>query len=164
MKLKTDPWIQKAKRDWRKRQTTPDWQMEDLAKKLMQRSVWGIHKMSRSPGLPTRILKISIDVLMGVSCISSPHGLSNTLLFPGISILENAPSVGMVGWRYLPRTKEGWGVSDCLKPAPGSTGGHDDLPQHECYGKGVIREPKTKHLEINIYNCQIEKYWQKITI
>ena len=35
-----------------------------------------------------------------------------------------APTVGMVGRVYIPRTRRGWGASDCPGLAQGSIGGH----------------------------------------
>lgn len=56
-------------------------------------------KMSRSPHLPTRILKIDIQASIGFSHAFNPNGLSNTLLSQGY-VLETAGSMGMVG-RFL---------------------------------------------------------------
>ena len=70
--------------------------------------------MSRSLHLPTRILKVYIDVLIGFSDIFSPDHL-NTLLSQDC-VLEEAPPVGTVGKLYIPRTREK--VSNLQWPSP----------------------------------------------
>ena len=47
------------------------------------RLVLGGCKASRSLHLPTRILKVFIEALMGFSHVLHPDGLNNTLLFQG---------------------------------------------------------------------------------
>lgn len=62
-------------------------------------------KMSRSPHLPARILKDCIEALPGFGCTFSADAL-NTLLSQGY-VLGTAPTVGMVGRVYIPRTGGG---------------------------------------------------------
>lgn len=54
------------------------------------------HKTNRSLHPSARILNLHIESLQGLSHAFSPDGLNNTLLSQG-SVLETAPSVGMVG-------------------------------------------------------------------
>lgn len=62
-------------------------------------------KTSRSLHMPVRILKVYIKAFIGFSHVFSPDSL-NILLSQGY-VLETAPSVGMVGGTYIPRTEEG---------------------------------------------------------
>lgn len=82
--------------------------------------------MSRSLCLPTRVLGLYIEALMGSRHIECPDGLNNTLLSQGY-VLEMAPTVGTVGKTYIPRTGErlrSLRFPDCLSPAWGSIRGH----------------------------------------
>ena len=72
---------------------------------LQTKFVLGGCKMSRSLPLPPRILSF-IEALTGFSHVFSPDGPNNILLSQGY-VLETAPSVGMVGHTYNPRTGEG---------------------------------------------------------
>ena len=60
---------------------------------LHMRLVLGGCKMSRSPHLPARILKVYIEVLTGFSHEFSPDGLNNILISQGCA-LEMAPAMG----------------------------------------------------------------------
>ena len=62
----------------------------------------GSHKTSRSLDLPTKILKVYTEALMGFSHVFSPDGLNNTLLSHG-SVLESS-YCGEGSGRYIPRT------------------------------------------------------------
>ena len=89
--------------------------------------------MNKSPPLPARILKVSIEILTGFSHIRSPDDLKNTLFSQG-RVLENSSQGGMVDRTYIPRPGEEARSFQlpCPGPAPGSTGCHllfDDLFQ-----------------------------------
>jgi len=87
--------------------------------KLHIRLVLGGRKMSRSLHLPTRILRVYIEALMGFSHIQSPDGLNNTFLSQGY-ILEMAPTMGRVSRTYIPRRGErlrSLQFPNCLSPA-----------------------------------------------
>lgn len=94
--------------------------------KLHIRLVLGGCKMSRSLHLPTRVLRVYIEALMGFSHIQSPDGLNNILFSQGY-ILEMAPTMGTVSRTYIPRRGErlrSLQFPNCLSPAWGSTRGH----------------------------------------
>lgn len=100
---------------------------------LHMRLVLGRHKMNKSPPLPARILKVSIEILTGFSHIRSPDDLKNTLFSRG-RVLENSSQGGMVDRTYIPRPGEEARSFQlpCPGPAPRSTGCHllfDDLFQ-----------------------------------
>lgn len=80
--LQTGSCTQRARQDWWKRKTSPDWQVEGLINKgtSYARLVLGDCKMSRSLHPLTRILKVSIEAFTGFSHIFSPDGFNNTLL------------------------------------------------------------------------------------
>ena len=65
----------------------------------------GSCKTSRSLSPHTRILKVYIETLTEFSYIYCLDGLDDTLLFQDYA-LETAPSVGMMGGIYIPRTEE----------------------------------------------------------
>ena len=65
--------------------------------------ILGSHKMSRSPPLTTRILKVYIEALMGFSHMYYPDGCSNTLVSQG-SVLGAASSAGKASRKHILRT------------------------------------------------------------
>lgn len=65
-----------------------------------------VFEVSRSSHLPTRILQVYNETVAGFSPAFSLDGLDNTLLPQGC-VFGTAPSVGMVGKVYIPRTEEG---------------------------------------------------------
>lgn len=62
-------------------------------------------KRDRPLTLPARVLSVYIEATPGFSCVHSPDGLNSTVLSPGC-ILEVAPTVGIMGRKYIPRTGE----------------------------------------------------------
>lgn len=75
--------------------------------------------MNRFPYLPARILKVR-----GLNWVQlHPDGLNSTLLSKDY-VLEAAANMPIVGGMYFPRTREGWGASNCPGPAHRSTRGH----------------------------------------
>ena len=78
-----------AKRDQRKRKTVGSRLVGGslISKRTYTQDLpWA--KMSRSPRLLARILKVYIEALTGLSHIHNPQGLNNTLLSQGC-VLEN---------------------------------------------------------------------------
>lgn len=122
-----DPHTRKTRRDRRKRWTTSGWQVAGLVTKAtyLRGLSQAAARLSRSPHQSTRTLKVYIEALIGFGHIYHPDDLNTTLLSQGY-ILETAPSVGMMGRTYIPRTEEvwGWGTFDCLGPALRSTCSH----------------------------------------
>ena len=104
--VKSEHHTLRARRDWRKRKITPDWQVGVLIRKgTYMRLIWGSWKTNRSPYPPTRILKLYIEPLTWLSHLFTPHGLNNTLLSQGY-VLETGPTAGTGGRMYIPRTGE----------------------------------------------------------
>ena len=99
------PCTQRAGREQRKRQATPDWQVADLTSKGTRRFVLGSRRV-RSSHPPARILKVYIQALIRLSNVFSPDDLNNTLLSPDY-VFENGSYCGEVGRTYSPRTGEG---------------------------------------------------------
>ena len=95
-----------AKRDQRKRKTVGGRLVGGslISKRTYTQDLpWA--KMSRSPRLLVRILKVYIEALMGLSHIHNPHGL-NTLLSQGC-VLEKGLYHGNSVWMYILRTQGG---------------------------------------------------------
>lgn len=84
------------------------------------RLISGGHKTSRSPHLPTRILKVYIEALPGFSHIYCPEGLNN-ILFSSSCSFEMDPAMEMVDRTHNPRTEEGSRVSNFPGPSCRST-------------------------------------------
>ena len=73
------PHTRRAGRDWRKRQTPPDWQAAVLtSKETYIRGLPWAAKASRFPR-PARILKVYTEALPGFSHVYPPDGLNSTL-------------------------------------------------------------------------------------
>ena len=87
---------------------------------LIMMLVLGCHKMSRSPHLPTRILKVYIESLTVFRHMYNPGSFKNTLLSQGY-VLGTASTVETVGRVYFKGQGREWGDSDCPH---GSSGVH----------------------------------------
>lgn len=90
----------------------------DKQKILYRRLVLGCCKMSKSPHLTTRILKVYIEALTEFSHMYHPDDLSNTLLS------QVTPSVGIGAECTFQGQGKGREDSNCSGPVPGSTTGH----------------------------------------
>lgn len=77
------------------------------------RLVLGGCRMSRSPYLPTRILKVYTEAFTGFSHVCHPDGLNNTLLSQGY-ILKNGSHFGNSGQNV--QSKDGEGVRSLRLP------------------------------------------------
>lgn len=80
------------------------WQVEQAGE--LTRFVLGNHQMSRSRHLPTRILRVPLEALTGLSRVHLPESLNTTLLSQGC-ILETVQAMGTVGGMYISRTGKG---------------------------------------------------------
>lgn len=78
------PLDMRERRDFRKRQTTPEWQMVVLISEgtYLRGLSWAAAD-KKSPYLPTRILRIISEALTRFSRIHHPDSLHNTLLSQG---------------------------------------------------------------------------------
>ena len=63
------------------------------------------YKISRSPYLCTKILKVYIEIRIGFSHICNPDVLNKTLLSQGC-IFEMSPSMRTVGGIYIPNDRD----------------------------------------------------------
>lgn len=108
---------QRARRNWKKMQTTPDLHVSDLISKEQTCEV-GLEsqKMSRS-------LNISSSILTGLSHVHHPDSLNNNS-FLKLPPLWIDPTVGMVGIIYIPRKEMRLEAFHCPDPAQGSSGRH----------------------------------------
>lgn len=80
-----------------KRQTTLDWLVGfNKQGHLFTSIVLEIHKMSKPPPLPARIVKVYIEVLTECSHVYHPYGLNNTVLFKDW-VSENGSTCGNHG-------------------------------------------------------------------
>lgn len=83
------------------------------------------HMTSRSLCPPTRTLRFYVQILTGFSHIYCPDGLNNTLLSLRSPFLKQL----LVWERWMECTFQGqgmgWGASNSLGPAHGSTSSHD---------------------------------------
>lgn len=125
LKFKALLHIWRARRDRRKRLTTPDRWLGGRCNKQGDLHMWfalGSHKMNRSLHILPSILRVYIEALKGFSHIFSPDGLNNRAHSRGCA-LEVAPCVGLVGRAHSPRTEWGGGgvgAPSCPGPAWGS--------------------------------------------
>lgn len=73
---------------------------------LLMRLVLGNWKMNTSSHQPTRILKVYVEALSGLSHVYRPDGLENTLLSLSYA-LGTAPTVGIVGRTVCSKERRG---------------------------------------------------------
>ena len=106
VKSGTGPWTQRRRREQRKWQTNPDWQVTVFTSKgTYIRGFSWVAARWVDLCTPHQDLKVSIEALTEFSHMYCPDGLINTLLSQGC-VFEMAPTVGRVGGIYIPRTGE----------------------------------------------------------
>lgn len=93
---------------------------------VLMRLVLDNSRTSRSPHLPTRILKVYRETLTAFSPIHHPDGLNCTLLSQGC-LLENDTHCGNSEQYVFQRQRREWGASSGPGAAQGSMGGHIPL-------------------------------------
>lgn len=132
-----------SKGDQRKRQTTSRLVGGgfDKQKILHRRLVLGCCKMSKSPHLTTKILKVYIEALTEFSHMYHPDDLSNTLLS------QVTPSVGIVGGMYIPRTGKGARRLQLLRSS--SRVNHWSCPLNDCRQQRPTSTKYHKHISVN---------------
>lgn len=99
------PQHMRARRGWRQKQTTPDWQEPGT---IRQTNYLQALVATRLVDLctPNQNLKVYIAALMGFSHICCPNGPNNILFFQGY-ILGIASTMGIMSRVHIPRTGEG---------------------------------------------------------
>lgn len=129
---------QRARRDQRKGQTTPDWlggrfnRQENLLTSL----VLGIHKMSRSLHLPNRILEVFREALTGFTPMPSPDVFCNILLSQGY-VHENSSHGGGGGAEHT--SKDRGGVRSLQLPTSDSRVNQRPCPLHYLHQQNPVR-------------------------
>lgn len=113
---------------------------------LLMMLVLGGHKTGTSPRLPARILKVYTESFIASNHVYHPDGLHNTLPLQTVS-LETAPTVGMVGWTYIPSTGDGGRHPHCPSPACRATGDY------------VLWVTSTNPPPLVTYSCSFPTMW-----
>ena len=121
-------------------QVTPSVRMVGFISKrsYIRKLVLGCCKLSKSPHLTTRILKVYIEALTEFSHMYYPDDLSNTLLS------QVTPSVRMVGGMYIPRTGKGTRRLQLLRSS--SRVNHWSCPLNDCPQQRPTSTKYHKHL------------------
>lgn len=111
---------QRARRNWKKSQTTPNLHASVLiSKEQTYEAYLESQKMSRSPYITSRILT-------GLSHVHHPDSLNNNS-FLKLPFLWMDPTVGMVGIIYIPKKGMGLEAFNCPDPAQWSSDRHIPL-------------------------------------
>lgn len=148
VKPETSPCTGRALRDERKRQATPDQQVEVLiSRELTYEACLEHQKNKLISALPAMVVKVYIDILTRFSHVYSLDGL-NGISLSQACIPENSSHRGK-WWTECAFQGQGsgCGASDCLGLTRGSTGGH--IPSTTCSNIFLCSSPK---INLNIFS------------
>ena len=149
VKSETYPCTQRAWRDQRTRQTFPGWQVV-VQENLHTCLVLSSHKTSRPLHLPTWVLKVYIDILMGFSYVFCTDDLNNTLVSQGC-VLGNSTHCGNCAQNAHFSDSSGWGSPTSNSWVNCQSWTLDYLPQQFCdehWSTGICLSPCFKFFAV----------------